>query len=139
MDRVDWTSRRLVLPSCLLLSTLFFFGDLTIPLGVAAGVPYVTIVLLASRSPHPKDALLFGALCSGLTIVGYSLSPDGGERWQVIANRLLAIYAITITAGCVEAVHEQTGELHRVRFDDGDRHKAACQLAKLVGMELEDG
>jgi hypothetical protein len=48
-------------------------------------------------------------------------------------------YAITITAGCVEAVHERTGELHRVRFDDGDRYKAACQLAKLVGVELDDG
>jgi hypothetical protein len=28
-----------------------------------------------------------------------------------------------LAGGHVEAVHEQTGELHRVRFDDGDRYK----------------
>jgi putative heme degradation protein len=48
-------------------------------------------------------------------------------------------YAITVTAQCVEAVHEQTGELHRVRFYDGDRHKAACLLAQMVGIDLADG
>ena len=44
-----------------------------------------------------------------------------------------------VTAGCVEAVHEQTGELHRVRFDDDDRYRAACQLARFVGIDLTDG
>ena len=48
-------------------------------------------------------------------------------------------YAVTVTAGCVEAVHEQTGEVHRVRFDDGERYRAACQLARLVGVDLSDG
>ena len=48
-------------------------------------------------------------------------------------------FTVTVTRACVEAVHEQTGELHRVRFDDGDRYRAACQLARLVGIDLTDG
>ena len=62
--------------------------------------------------------------------------PDRTDK--VILEHLGSLgYAITVTAGCIEAVHEQTGELHRVRFDD--KYKAACQLARLVGIDLLDG
>ena len=37
------------------------------------------------------------------------------------------------------AVDRQTGERHTVRMQGRDHCKAACELAKLVGIELEDG
>ena len=48
-------------------------------------------------------------------------------------------YRIHIEARNAAAIHETTGQVYRVTFDDGDRYKATCELAKLVGIELEDG
>ena len=47
-------------------------------------------------------------------------------------------YRIHIEASNAAAIHGQTGQVYRARFDDGDRYKAACELAKLVGIHLTD-
>ena len=57
------------------------------------------------------------------------------EAYGKIRWLLASVRHNTLAGGHVEAVHEQTGELHRVRFDDGDRYKAARQLARLVGID----
>ena len=41
-------------------------------------------------------------------------------------------YTVTVTADAVVAVDALNVEQHRVTFDDGDRQRAACQLARLV-------
>ncbi len=80
-----------------------FVFDLSIPLGVAGGVPYVGIVLIALWLPNTRPAYILAIICIGLTIGGFFFSPQGGELWKVIANRLLAILAIAVTAGlCVQ-------------------------------------
>lgn len=82
----------------LLLATLSFVFDLVTPLGVAAGVPYVALVMLGLWFPRREHVLLLGAIGTVLTLAGYALSPSGGVLWVVLANRMLAIFAIWITA-----------------------------------------
>ena len=71
--------------------------DLNLPLGVAAGVPYILLVLVGIGFPNPKHVYALGVLGTVLTIAGYFFSPDGGIIWVVLLNRGLAIFAIWIT------------------------------------------
>ncbi len=72
--------------------------DLYIPLGVAAGVPYISVVLASLWVPNKKFTLQMAVLCSLLTLFGLAYSPMGGEMWKVLINRGLALFAIWVTA-----------------------------------------
>ena len=89
---------RVIVILCLAISIGILIVDLFIPLGVAGGVPYIAIILIAARLPHRKPTLFFATICTALTILGFFLSPPGGELWKIIFNRLLAIFAIWVTA-----------------------------------------
>lgn len=75
-----------------------FLLDLSLPLGVAAGVPYLLVVLLSKDVPGRPSTVMIGIVCSGLTVAGYVVSPAGGEEWKVLTNRGLALFAIWTTA-----------------------------------------
>lgn len=90
----DWSSKATYVSVCLLLSALFFFIDLSIPLGVAAAVPYVAVVLLALRIKDARYTYGFAISSSLLTLLGFFLSSELGAMWQVIFNRSLALFAI---------------------------------------------
>lgn len=76
-----------------------FAVDLGAPLGFAAGVLYVPVILLAWQIRHRHAAFIFAAAATVLTILGYLLSPPGGAAVELIlANRGLAVVAIWITA-----------------------------------------
>ena len=78
---------------------LLFFGlDLSLPLGVAGGIPYVVVVSLSFWSPRRHLALLSAVACSGLILAGYFLSRPGGAWTVVVANRVLALFAIWVIA-----------------------------------------
>ena len=83
---------------CGLLTVIILIIDLAIPLGVAGGVPYITVVLLSLRSPQKKITVIVSIICSILTIVGFFFSPPGGEIVKVLSNRALALFAIWVTA-----------------------------------------
>lgn len=87
-----------VILSCTLLSILIFAIDTLIPLGVAGGVPYISVVLLSLWSKKKKLPLVFAVCSSMLTIIAYFTSPSGGELWKVLFNRGLALFAIWTTA-----------------------------------------
>ena len=99
-------NRGQILGLALLVATVVFVVDLFLPLGVAEAVPYVAVVLIALRSPDKNDPLRLAALCTGLTIVGYSLSPLGAEPWIGITNRSIALFAIWSTALLAMQVRE---------------------------------
>lgn len=82
----------------LLLAGVILAIDLSLPLGVAGGVPYVLIVLLAQWSSDRRHILSAAVLGSLLTMVGYYASPEGGIHWMVLTNRGLALFAIWVTA-----------------------------------------
>jgi two-component system sensor kinase len=83
---------------CLVLAGVFFSIDISIPLGVAGGVPYVAVILASLWGADRNTVIYIALLCSLLTVVGYYISPEGGELWKVLANRFLALFAIWVTA-----------------------------------------
>jgi len=99
-----------ILAAALALVVLGF--DLSLPLGVAGGVPYVALVLLGIWFPRRKDIFILAVIGSALTIIGYFLSPAGGIHWMVLTNRGLALFAIWVTAFLI-ASRKQTEDTLR--------------------------
>jgi PAS domain S-box-containing protein len=87
--------------AALLLFAATFVLDMSVPLGVAGGVPYMAPVLLSLWLPQRRYALGFAIAGTALTIIGYLLSPSGGEEWKVIFNRSLAVLVIWVAASLV--------------------------------------
>ncbi|MGK7346095.1 MAG: putative bifunctional diguanylate cyclase/phosphodiesterase [Candidatus Nitrospinota bacterium M3_3B_026] len=71
-----------------------FIIDISLPLGVAGGVPYVIPMLFAFRAPKDSSIYLLAGTCSVLTVLGFFLSTPGGMMWMVVLNRALALAAI---------------------------------------------
>ena len=93
----------LILLGCSLLAAAIFIIDIaSLPLGVAAGTAYVAVVLVSLWLPRWQYAIVIAGSVSILTILGFLWSEPAGIPWMVIANRLLALAAIWLTAivGC---------------------------------------
>ena len=76
-----------------------FLLDLVFPLGVAAGVPYIAAVLLALWVDSGRVRLGVAATAGALTIVGFFMpEPHGEGFWIGLENRLIALFAIAVTA-----------------------------------------
>lgn len=88
-----------IAPVCAALAAGIFIVDIaSLPLGVAAGVAYVSVVLIALWLPKWKHLFIVASGVSILTVVGFFLSEPAGIPWMVAVNRLLALFAIWITA-----------------------------------------
>ena len=98
MKDTDKTKEQLIIVASILVAAGIFILDLSLPLGVAGGVPYVALVLISLYSPWRHYALMLAVVGTGLTIVGYFFSPPAGISWMVMVNRLLALFAIWVTA-----------------------------------------
>jgi hypothetical protein len=158
LHNTEKTSPRLIVMSVLLAGGIFIL-DLSLPLGVAAGVPYVALVLISLWSPQPRYTIIAATAGTALTIFGYFLSPMGGVLWMVFVNRFLALFAIWAAAilglqrkkiegelralnGTLERrVAERTVELSKtnkkLENENAERKRAEGQLvqaAKLVGL-----
>ncbi len=77
---------------------LVFYIDFRVELGVAAGVPYVAVILIGFWARNRSVIIQMAAFCTFLTLLGWWLSPDGGESWKVISNRFLSLFAIWVTS-----------------------------------------
>ena len=82
----------------LIVALTILVADLVLPLGVAAGLPYVVLVLIGLWAPWSNSIYIFAAVGTVLILLGYYLSPGGGVAWVVLANRVLALFTIWITA-----------------------------------------
>lgn len=71
--------------------------DLNIPLGVAAGVLYVFVILISAQLNHIKALLAFGVLCTLFIIIGFFYSTEGGNTLDGSVNRILSILAVWTT------------------------------------------
>jgi len=108
----------LLISILLLVSAGILWVDLLIPLGVAAGVPYFVVVLVAVYASWRHSIVLFAVLGTALTVLGYIFSASGGIAWMVAINRGLAFFAIWATAfllmqrrGAEEALRATRDEL----------------------------
>tara|TARA_B100000470_G_scaffold42375_1_gene30929 strand:- start:754 stop:2367 length:1614 start_codon:yes stop_codon:yes gene_type:complete len=75
-----------------------FILDAQLPLGIADGMLYVGLVLLGMMARNPSLIIIAAILGSALNLLGYFLSPPGGDLVQVITNRVLAFLIICVTA-----------------------------------------
>ena len=114
------TAGKSLLALGVLLTIAFFAIDLSIPLGIAGGVPYVAVVFLSLWLPGRRYTLVFALACTALTVLGFFFSPQGGELWKVLSNRFLALFAIWVTAvlclfqrRATEALSDSHASLHR--------------------------
>jgi len=89
---------QLVVLLSLLVGTAVLVFDLSSPLGIAAGVPYVALVLIGLVAQQPRVIIFLAVVGSILTVVGYFFSPSGGIHHVVLINRGLALFAIWATA-----------------------------------------
>jgi PAS domain S-box-containing protein len=83
-------------------SAVIFAIDLRLPLGVAAGIPYVAPVLLTLWFQRARVPLLVAAAVTGLSLAGFLLAEEQVRTTPyVLTNRLLALGAIWTTAALV--------------------------------------
>ncbi len=82
----------------IILAAVFFALDLSLELGVAGGIPYIALVLLGLWSRQKRYLLVASLTGTTLILLGYFLSPPGGELWKVFLNRFLALSALWVTA-----------------------------------------
>jgi hypothetical protein len=94
LSRTHWKA----VTGCAALSGSIFALDCMTPLGVADGMLYPIVVLLASLSCRCAVIAMFAALGSALILVGWILSPSGGAEGIVAINRIMAVAAIWIVA-----------------------------------------
>ncbi len=145
------THRRWVLWPMLLAAAGVFAADLSVELSVAAAIPYVFVVWLASAAGS-RPAVRWAAIgCSVLTVLGFFLSPDGGELAKVLANRGMALCAIWMTAGlCLhvlrlresqslraEDAEERAAETKRHHEDDAAKSRAMASVLEDLKLERE--
>jgi len=90
-------------------SVLLF--DISLPLGVAGGVPYIALVLVGLWFPHRSAAIYLAVLGTIFTMIGYYASEPMGIAWMVLINRGLALFSIWITAILVTSQKLDTAEL----------------------------
>jgi len=105
-----------ILAFCAALSLALFVADLLVPLGVAAGVPYIVVVLAASWSRMPKAAIGFATLATALIGAGWVLSTTGGNPDHVLTNRALTVAVLWIVT--VMGVVRVRAEGERIRARD---------------------
>lgn len=82
----------------ILIAAVIFLLDMSLPLGVAGGVPYVVLFFLSWWYRSIKFVIALGVIASLLTMVGFFLSESGAVLWMVLINRFYAILAIWMTA-----------------------------------------
>ena len=75
-----------------------FILDALLPLGIADGMLYVALVLLGMMAQNRRMIIIAAVLGSALNLLGYFLSPPGGDLTLVITNRVLAFLTICLTA-----------------------------------------
>ena len=89
-----------------------FLADVFLPLGVAAGVPYILVILLSLRQRDTRVPIWTAVGCSTLTLLGMAFSPPGGEIWKIMVNRALILLAIWTTTLMSRHQLQQTNPLY---------------------------
>jgi len=77
---------------------IFIIDVASLPLGVAAGVFYVGVVVISLWLPKWQHTFIVAGAVSFLTAYGFLMSEPAGVLWMVVANRVLAIVAIWLVA-----------------------------------------
>jgi PAS domain S-box-containing protein len=94
-----------------------FALEMYFPLLAAGGAPYLAAVFLGLRHPKRDHALVVATCCSLLTCTSLVLADMGGEPWQSLLNRGLALFAIWGATVVGLQARLSAKAAHRVRQD----------------------
>ena len=113
------------------IAAMVFLFDLLLPLGVAAGVPYVAPVLLGLWASKTRYVFYLAAIGTILTGLGYLYSTAAGIEWMVLTNRALAFFVIWSAAGLV-AMQKRSQDALSAAQDDLERrvHDRTIELSE---------
>ena len=95
---VKQTNQRIALVCFVLAAGIFVVDVASLPLGVAAGVFYVGVVVISLWLPKWQHTYIVAGAVSFLTAFGFLMSEPAGVPWMVVANRLLSLAAIWLVA-----------------------------------------
>ena len=93
------------------LALIIFFIDLSLPLGIAIGVPYILVVLFGWFIQHRGITTLLAFCATIFIIAGYFYSAEGASTWMVLANRTFAIMSIWLVAGLLHQIKRKESAL----------------------------
>ena len=88
----------LVLVAAAARAAVFLVGDVMLPLGVAGGGAYVAVVGLGWWLPKRRQFFFLALISSALILAGYLSSPPGEVMWVDVSNRVMALFAVWVTA-----------------------------------------
>ena len=93
------------------ISCIVFTVDILLPAGVSVGLCYAGVVLLGKLSPTPRYYIVTAITGTLLTVLGFLVSPQIGEVWVAVTNRVLTVSIIwTIAFLCWRRMKEHGKE-----------------------------
>jgi len=116
--------------SCLGIAILIFVIDINLPLGVAGGAPYITVILITLWATKQSSVIYFAVICSIMVALGYHFSPAGGDESKVFLNRALAIFTVWVTAILVFKWKAHSKEIVDLK-DSVEKEKKEIYLATI--------
>ncbi len=115
-----------------LLAVGIFVMDVSLEMGVASGMLYHSLILICLPRGGSRHLPYAAITAVGLILIGWQLSPDGGETWKVILNRALSIVTITATAVAVGMKHRGEARLEIEREARIEAEREASEQAELA-------
>lgn len=89
-----------------------FVLDLQFRVGIAAGVPYIAVVLVTSWGNSRLVHYAATLVVSLMTIIGFFIPDPGGDAfWIGVENRIIALCSIWVTALLADLAARQTTQL----------------------------
>ena len=107
-------ARLQVLAGCTLVAAILLAVDLLTPLRSLGGTLYLLVVLIAMWSPQRGDLVKVAACCLLLVAIGTIPAFSYGEPWQVVLNRSVAYFVISITT--LMGLRRRDAELQLLRL-----------------------
>lgn len=121
---------------CFGVLSLTFTLDTVTPLGIAAGIPYVAVVLLAAPLPR-RSILAFAAICTALTAIAFFKPPGSLPQveWLGLTNRILTVIAIWLTV--MFALSRKSAEDALKKHRDGLEQVVQERTASITQLHLQ--
>lgn len=106
-----------IVVSAVVAALVVFTLDAFVELGVAGAVPYIVVIWLAFQSRSRSLVCGAAVVCSVLTLIGFAVSPSGGEPGKALANRAIALFAIWLTATFAAKLRGQVPQQPSLKSD----------------------
>lgn len=142
MPFLSWAAKHLrllpSLPGVLLLQSIIFLVDVSVPLGPSIWMLYLFPLWLSAADPQRARSrvLITKASCTGLIVLGYLWSPPGAPPWMDASNRALGIMIGWCVAVILLRAAHQRCEQRRIEqaLRESEEHFRAIYEQAAIGI-----